>query len=507
LISCGNNKIENDLAKRNLQGNVFSISQRLYNAKNKFGEITAVGSSKWSFLFNEDIFFNEKGFIYRENNFDDEQLFKSMTYYDYSKEDTLRSKRYYRNNLKEFTKYKYDYDKFGNIKISSFYDVEGNLSSKSIYKYDEFNNKIQYSYFNADGELDYKYLYTYDSKGNKLSDTKYDEKGDFEFEYIYTYDGNGNELSRTKNKANNDLENQYVYSYDKFNNKIKSLKYDKYKTVLDSTIYSYKYDKFNNWIEKIEIDKFGNPVEIQKREITYYEDEVGKLDLFIKNESLKDSSRYYVARINDYSIEEMQGDNYKLANNLLNKALRFDDKNPKIYYYKAIILERNKKFDDAIIEYNMAFNLNEFYYSALNAKANILYSKEKINEAFKLYSKVIEMSYEKAIYYYNRGRAFVELDDYSSAIDDFSKAIEINPKYESTYWWRGYTFYKLENYSSAIDDFSKSIEFDSGDDLASTYYFRGLCKGYLKMDMCDDMKKACELKENNACKLKREFCR
>ena len=122
-----------------------------------------------------------------------------------------------------------------------------------------------------------------------------------------------------------------------------------------------------------------------------------------------------------------------------------------------------------------------------------------------MYSKAIDLSYEKAVYYKNRGQSFVDLDDYSSAIDDFSKAIEINPKDEDAYWWRGNSFYKLENYTTAIDDFSKSI--DLGDETGYSYYFRGLCKGFLKMDMCDDMKTACGLNVEYACKLKRQYCR
>ena len=62
--------------------------------------------------------------------------------------------------------------------------------------------------------------------------------------------------------------------------------------------------------------------------------------------------------------------------------------------------------------------------------------------------------YETA--YNNRGKAYCEQENYSSAIKDYNKAIEINPNYVKAYANRGYAHAKLGNNSKAIKDFKES---------------------------------------------------
>ena len=76
-----------------------------------------------------------------------------------------------------------------------------------------------------------------------------------------------------------------------------------------------------------------------------------------------------------------------------------------------------------------------------------------------------------ATFYNNRGVAYSNLNERQKAIDDYTKAIELNPDAGSAYDNRGNAYNSLGNYEKAIADYNKAIELNPNDAL--TYGNRG----------------------------------
>ena len=144
-FSFAQTKIENDLSRKNLKGNVKFYSESGYDLVEKFGEI---------------------------------------------EKDTLYFK----------TTYKYDVK--GN-------EIDGILASgehmvdSATYEYDEKGNKIEYNEYNYDGSLVYSATYEYDEKGNMISleSLTTDADGILEskttYKYKYEFDATGNWIKKT----------------------------------------------------------------------------------------------------------------------------------------------------------------------------------------------------------------------------------------------------------------------------------------------------------------------
>ena len=147
--------------------------------------------------------------------------------------------------------------------------------------------------------------------------------------------------------------------------------------------------------------------------------------------------------------------------------------NPNDYFNKGVAKAQSNDFKGAIVDFNMAIELNPQFAEA----------------------------------YYNRGSAKFRLQDNKSAIEDFNKAISINPTFTQAYYNRGVVKVQLQDYRGALPDFNKTIELQS--DFADAYLNRGLMKIVLgtKESGCADLNKASALGSTNADKAIKIYCK
>lgn len=79
-------------------------------------------------------------------------------------------------------------------------------------------------------------------------------------------------------------------------------------------------------------------------------------------------------------------------------------------------------------------------------------------EAMADIDKVIKLSPEMAIAYYNKGVMLIGQQDFTSALSAFNKAVEINPAFGEAFYNRGYVYFKLGNRELGSADLSKAGE-------------------------------------------------
>jgi tetratricopeptide (TPR) repeat protein len=76
------------------------------------------------------------------------------------------------------------------------------------------------------------------------------------------------------------------------------------------------------------------------------------------------------------------------------------------------------------------------------------------------YNRAIELSAKpSAVYYNNRGWAYLEIGQLDKALTDLNKAIEIAPNFGKAFANRGSYYMKLKDYSHAIADFTAAAQF------------------------------------------------
>src|SRR5690242_11806991 len=109
-------------------------------------------------------------------------------------------------------------------------------------------------------------------------------------------------------------------------------------------------------------------------------------------------------------------------------------------------------------------------------------AKELLNEgdfdgAVAIYSKLLG-KYPYAVFYFERGTAYLEKSDFQLAIGDLTKAIDLTDDDPDAYTNRGNAHLYLGNLDAAINDFEKVIEMLSPT-LAHAY--NGRAVAYRKM--------------------------
>jgi tetratricopeptide (TPR) repeat protein len=58
------------------------------------------------------------------------------------------------------------------------------------------------------------------------------------------------------------------------------------------------------------------------------------------------------------------------------------------------------------------------------------------------------------------GEAYLDSNDYESAMTDFSKAIELDPHAPDAYFYKGNVIFEQDDYDAAIAEYTKAIEID-----------------------------------------------
>jgi tetratricopeptide (TPR) repeat protein len=144
------------------------------------------------------------------------------------------------------------------------------------------------------------------------------------------------------------------------------------------------------------------------------------------------------------AVEYYEADNYIPALAFFERALELGDTNISINAYIGGIYKEIERYEDAFISYNKIIaELEQKPFIQENGKPMQFYSDrafvnialEKYDEAIVDYNRAIEIENDKASYYNGRAQAYYFKDKFTEAISDMSKAISIDDSF-SWYWER-----------------------------------------------------------------------
>ena len=99
-------------------------------------------------------------------------------------------------------------------------------------------------------------------------------------------------------------------------------------------------------------------------------------------------------------------------------------------------------------------------------KAELKNNEENYEEAYILYSKAIQSSFQNPDLYSARGVVLFHLNRKKEALKDMDKAVELEPNYSYRYSSRAYIKASLRMTIEAIEDYRKCTELDPKDTVA-----------------------------------------
>lgn len=169
------------------------------------------------------------------------------------------------------------------------------------------------------------------------------------------------------------------------------------------------------------------------------------------------------ADISDKSYYQKEIKNYK-------KALKYDANYVKALHSLSIILLSKKQNEDALVYNELALEQNPNHFEALITKGNILFQKQKYNEAILVYKKARDLKTYSIKPYQGLGLCYSWLGENEKAAENNKKAIEINPKKYKILANLGSNLNNLQQFDEALKYLNKSIE------INNNYYFSYYCK-------------------------------
>ncbi|WP_019498665.1 protein kinase domain-containing protein [Pseudanabaena sp. PCC 6802] len=131
----------------------------------------------------------------------------------------------------------------------------------------------------------------------------------------------------------------------------------------------------------------------------------------------------------------------------------------------------NRKYAEALVEFDKAIAINGNYDRAWSWRASALNSLKRYNEALEAADKAISLNHNNAYALSNRGFALEKLMRYDEALAAYDRAVEINPNLDFAWKGRSAQLNFLERYNEALEAADKAISLNAKD--AYTFANRG----------------------------------
>ncbi|MDZ7848612.1 MAG: tetratricopeptide repeat protein [Owenweeksia sp.] len=163
--------------------------------------------------------------------------------------------------------------------------------------------------------------------------------------------------------------------------------------------------------------------------------------------------------------------NYDRALELVNQQLQNNDKDPKAYFTKGIIIrDRNADTAIALQYFQNAIDLKQDYFEAIDMMAVTL-TQQKDTLAKFYYDRLLEMQPNNADTYFKLGTYYQGQNEVNRALEAYTQAVKINPTDADSYYNLGYMHLQLDQYQKARSFFTKAIQ--SKERNYKAYYGRG----------------------------------
>jgi serine/threonine protein kinase len=133
---------------------------------------------------------------------------------------------------------------------------------------------------------------------------------------------------------------------------------------------------------------------------------------------------------------------------------------------KGAELWDNRKYPEALIEFDKAIAINRNYDRAWSWRASALNSLKRYDEARDAADKAVALNPSNAYALSNRGFALEKLMRYDEALAAYDRAVEVNPNLDFAWKGRSAQLNFLERYNEALESADKAIKLNDKDAYA-----------------------------------------
>ncbi len=170
---------------------------------------------------------------------------------------------------------------------------------------------------------------------------------------------------------------------------------------------------------------------------------------------------------------------------IFNRALEIDFKNDKVLILRGDTYLNMGIFNKGLIDYDLAFELDEQYAQKSSFFASRGYIKEmlfRMEEALSDYDQAIILDKNKVSLFVSRGRINHYLGKYNSALSDVNHALIIDLNNNNALLLRGHIFLDMKRYEEALIDYDNALELDENNSQNPIFFnhrgriYKELCK-------------------------------
>jgi tetratricopeptide (TPR) repeat protein len=149
---------------------------------------------------------------------------------------------------------------------------------------------------------------------------------------------------------------------------------------------------------------------------------------------------------------------------------------PEAYLYRGHLHKANKSYEQALVDYNRALELNPELAAAYYHRGDVGLLTNELDDAKADFTLAIAKQSGAAnpppTPYFKRGYLLYLQREFKAAVKDLSRAIELAPAMYEAYLYRANALCALRRHDLAIRDYNELIQLKP--DLALAYYGRAL---------------------------------
>lgn len=140
------------------------------------------------------------------------------------------------------------------------------------------------------------------------------------------------------------------------------------------------------------------------------------------------------------------------------------------YLFLGDIAFNEKKYDEAIEQYNRSLFYRDYYTTYMNI-GNAFALKKDFRNAISSFTKAINRNPVDVKAHFNLGFAYTQIGEFEHALNSYQKAIELDPTFAGAYRNSGIIYYVTENFEEALYYFEKFLSLSDDEEInASVRY-------------------------------------
>ncbi len=163
---------------------------------------------------------------------------------------------------------------------------------------------------------------------------------------------------------------------------------------------------------------------------------------------------------------------YGLAFDFIQQAILLDPGKPHYFFNKALVLEKEERWEEAITAYQEAIRLRPQYIEAWSNVGNVYRRQRTWEKALAAYEKARTLKPQSADLLNNLGVLYKEKGDLAQALAQYQQATNLSPQHAEAHHNMGVVLKDLGNLVEAAEAFQQALKLKP--DYANAHYHLGL---------------------------------